>query len=670
VLSPRLSRSLPRKHRSWSEIRFRLRQEFSNLRLFAFPPHLPGDAIERTLSPCTSLPNPENVASWLKTTAFAPECIRIADEIVQHRFPLLGIVLETGGEIHWRRDYASGRETRALYFRLIPYLNAAKAGDHKIIWEINRHQHLVLLAQAHLLSGRQDFFDEIVRQLHSWIEQNPFQRGMNWSSALEVALRALSWIWVHHLVGDRFEGAFRRRFLDGLYRHGLHLEANFSFYFSPNTHLLGEAVALHALGKLFPNFPRASRWERTGASVAAAELDRQVHEDGSHFEQSSYYHVYALDMFLFHAILLRPSEAVCKILTRMAVFLDALLGPSRVLPFLGDDDGGRFFHPYGTRNQFGLATLATAGILLNRHAWVGDPRHLWEQAAWWLGPPKQVASLERPAAASTRFADSGLVVMAKDGVQLIADAGPFGPGNAGHSHADTLSLLLRQDAEQILIDPGTYTYVADPVWRDRFRGTAAHNTVRIDERDQALPVRPFAWKSPPEVKVTRWESSTEWDLLGATCSYAGFRHRRTIVFSKSGLLIVVLDRVEGGPGEHRIEQFWHFGVAVEQCSPQGFRAGTRTLMAFDPSSKPRLFEGGDYGWVSPAMGVKTPAPVVCVEMRATLPASLTTVFDLSGKSRTLSFRLHPDQSGIDCLRDDDSLVSLVWNESGVHMLSR
>ena len=26
---------------------------------------------------------------------------------------------------------------------------------------------------------------------------------MNWASALEVAFRALSWIWVYRLVGDR-----------------------------------------------------------------------------------------------------------------------------------------------------------------------------------------------------------------------------------------------------------------------------------------------------------------------------------------------------------------------------------------------------------------------------------------------------------------------------------
>jgi hypothetical protein len=606
--------------RTPAEIRFRLRQELTNLRLRAFPPHVPAT----TIAEIQALPEPPHVT----------ESLSIAEEILRHRFPLLAGTLKTDQEIRWRRDYSSGVESRAIYFRRIPYLNAAKSGDHKIIWELNRHQHLVLLAQAHLVSGRQDFLDEILRQLESWFAQNPFQRGINWSSALEVAFRSLSWIWVHHLVGDRFDQPFRRRFLEGLYRHGLHLEANLSYYFSPNTHLLGEAVALHAIGRLFPGFPESKRWEETGARVVRHELDRQVRPDGSHFEQSTYYHVYALDMFLFHAILSQLDDAFRDKLARMAAFLDAVMGPAGQLPFLGDDDGGRFFHPYGARPQFGLATLATCGALLDRPDWIRDPADLLEQAAWWIGPVKQTPSPDRTTRQSTRFPDSGLVVMVKDDVQLIADAGPFGAGSAGHSHADTLSLLVRQGAEQILIDPGTFTYVADPAWRDRFRGTAAHNTVRIDELDQAIPAGPFAWKSPPEVKVIRWETSSERDLLIAACSYGGFEHQRTIVFSKADLVISVLDRVTGASEEHRIEQFWHFGAPVQQLSPHCFQVGERALITFEPGTETRLFEGGDYGWISPAPGVKYPAPVVSVERLASLPVTLRALIDLSGKGGT------------------------------------
>lgn len=661
---------LPRKFasRSWDEIRFRLRQEVINFWFATLPPHLPVPAMEKHSDRSAVLPEPTAVIAQLKTTPFASECIRIAEAILKHRFPMLGDTLDTGPEIHWRRDYTVGVETDAAYFRRVPYLDVNRAGDHKNIWELNRHQHLVLLAQAYLFSGRRDFLEGLVAQLESWLAQNPFQYGINWASALEVGFRALSWIWIHHLVGDQLNEPFRRRFLEALYRHGLHLEVNLSYYFAPNTHLLGEAVALHAIGILFPWFPHARRWQETGARVVCKELDRQVLADGCHFERSTYYHVYALDMFLFHGILSGIDAVYRKKLIRMAGFLDSILGTSETLPYFGDDDGGRFFHPYGARNRFGLATLATCGQLLDHPEWIRNDHDREEQAAWWLRTPSASIQKQINMHNSAQFADCGLVVMVAGNIQLIVDAGAFGPGNAGHSHADTLSVVLRQDNEQLLVDPGTYTYVGDPAWRERFRGTAAHNTVRIDGSDQAIPRGPFAWGTKPEVEVLRWESSASRDVLTAACSYAGFRHQRTIVFNKNDLWIVVLDRLEGPPAEHKLEQFWHFGVPVRQCLPRCFQIGTKALIAFDATTTPRLFEGGDYGWVSPVLGVKSTAPVVCVEQSSALPSSLATLIDLSGKFRTLSFCLHNDQRWANCLYDGETEHSLSWHsvlDSGV-----
>lgn len=639
--------------RSLTEIRFRLRQEIANLLFLVSPPRLPASIPDASQVHFPALPDPSKVAARLRATPFAAEYVRLAEEILQHRFPLLGVTLETSQDIHWRRDYLSGIETGMTYFRRIPYLNVARAGDHKTIWELSRHQHLVLLAQAHLLSGRQDFLDELVRQLESWLAQNPFQCGMNWSSALEVAFRSLSWIWIDRLVGDRFDTGFRSRFLQELYRHGRHLEVNLSYYFSPNTHLLGEAVALHALGALFPFFPHAGRWREIGARVVRTELDRQVLADGCHFERSTYYHVYALDMFLFHAILLGPDSPDSAIyagkLARMAVFLDAIIGPSGVLPFLGDDDGGRFFHPYGPRDRFALATLASCGAFLNRPDWIRDASYLDEQAAWWLDPETRQS---QPSAVShsVLFPDCGLAVMAARDVQLIVDTGSFGPGRAGHSHADTLSIVIRLGHEQILIDPGTYTYVGDPRWRDRFRGTAAHNTIRIDGLDQAIPAGSFGWQSPPDVELHSWESSLATDVLTATCSSAGMRHRRKVLFHKTGLWIAVFDHLDGGSSEHRIEQFWHLGAEVRQISPQCLQVGENALLVFEAT--PRLVEGGDYGWVSPALGLKLPAPVACVEHLLTFPASLTTIIDLSGKARAMS------STSLELLTPDSWLLAL------------
>jgi len=519
----------------------------------------------------------------------ATELEALAEAILAHRFPLMGAVIETGPEIDWRRDYIHGISTGTPYFRCLPYLDFSRVGDHKLIWELNRHQHLLVLAQAFRLTGRREFLDETLRQLDGWMTQNPFLRGINWASALEVAFRALSWCWLYELAGFAMPEAPRRRFLTELYRHGRYLELNLSVYFSPNTHLLGEAVALHALGMRFPWWAEAARWARTGGSIVREQLERQVRADGSHFEQSAYYHVYALDLFLLHYQLAgRPKEYQAP-LVRMGEYLGALVGPSGLLPLIGDDDGGRLFHPYGDRLQFGRGTLAACAI---------------ETAC-------------APSPASGLFADAGVAIMITGKVQVVVKAGPFGEGSGGHSHSDVLSLVARLGNREVLIDPGTYTYVSDPAERHRFRGAAAHNTIRIDGRDQAVPAGPFRWREKPATVIRQWTSSDGRDFLDAACRYADFTHRRRVVFLKPEAVVAVLDTVEGPPGVHLLEQFWHLASAEDAAR-------------FSFSEPERMTEG----WRSRAFASKEPSPVLCVKRHGTLPGAMAAVLDLSGSPRT------------------------------------
>jgi hypothetical protein len=587
--------------RSPREIIFRLRQEASNLARMAHPPR----AVSAVRPPLARLPDAAEVARSLAGTPYAAEVERLAESILQHRFPLMGCEVDTGPGIDWRRDYVSGKSTGLEYFRRIPYLDFERAGDHKLIWELNRHQHLVLLAQAWRLTGRAEFYIEIEAQLESWWAANPYGRGINWTSALEVAFRALSWIWVYHIAGDQMSARLRRRFLESLYAHGRHLAGNLSVYFSPNTHLLGEAVVLHAIGTLFPDYPESTRWRRDAGAMVRAQMDAQVHADGSHFEQSTYYHVYALDMLLFSAVMEEMPPDYSAKLARMADYLDALLGPQRRLPFLGDDDGGRLFHPYGARDCFGRARGPAV--------WFGaDPSHDRE-------------GVIVPQGKSRLFEDAGIAIMQAGDTQLIADAGPMGSGGAGHSHADTLSFVLRRGDEELLIDAGTFTYVGDAKWRNWFRGTAAHNTIRIDGLDQATPLDPFRWADKPDVVINSWLTNFEEDFLDATCRYRGLEHRRRIRFKKPDV-ISVLDEVTGSGGPHLLEQFWHSGEEVTEESPRSFRLGhgARLLLPHDAT----LEIGGENGWRSRVFGSKEPAAVICMARKQELPASFLTVIEL------------------------------------------
>ncbi len=493
---------------------------------------------------------------------FTQDVTELAEKIRSHRFPIFGATIETGPEIRWRRDYIRGIETGLAYFRRIPFLDTARAGDHKIIWELNRHQHLVVLAQAYLRSGDWENVDEIRAQLESWMAANPFHRGTNWASALEVAIRALSWIWIDHYVGREMPATFRARWLHMLYLHGCHLANNLSFYYSPNNHLAGEAVALHALGLYFSGFPRARQWEQLGAQVTREQMDRQIRADGSSFEQSTYYQVYLLDMFTLHAALASPGLRYRAKLKQMAEFQRAMAGPSGRLPLLGDDDGG-------------CVSLGSIQRLGGKGNWQ-----------------------------SQLFPDAGLAVMTCGETQAIVDAGPFGALNAGHSHSDTLSIVVRSGGAEILIDPGTYTYTGDAEWRAWFRSTAAHNTIRIDGRDQGVQRGPFGWDSKPKVKILDWRTNAERDLLEAECCYAGFTHRRRVEFLKPDVFVIT-DDVSGPPGSHEIEQLWHLASG---------EAGAKLILPDDAE----LTES----WRSTMFGEKHLGPMLRVRRRSELPIRL------------------------------------------------
>ncbi len=596
--------------RSFRELTFRFRQEAVNALLSRSSPNLKLQAS----SPLSILPAPELVRVGVQDDEYIRRLTQLADEILQGRIPILGAAIDYGASVSWRRDPERGVETPATYFRGIPYLDVTAAGDHKLIWEVNRHQHLVLLAQAHALTGREDYCEHVFHQLEHWWTENPFQRGINWTSALEVAFRALSWLWIWHLLGSKMPLAFRQRFLAELYRHGLHLEYNLSIYFSPNTHLLGEAVALHALGRLFPAFPRCDRWRAVGREVVREHMETRVQKDGSYFEQSTYYHVYALDMFAFHAVLEEVPESYREGLFRMAEFLASLVSDSGDLPFLGDDDGGRFFSPYVTRSRFARATLATASALVGKRFFAYNQLDIDEIALWWLGPERRkndfAETLQRGPQA---FRDAGIVVMRRGSICTLFDAGPFGPGSAGHSHSDSLSLVVTVGDCEVLIDSGTYSYM-DREWRGYFRGSSAHNTVRIDGHDQAVTSGPFRWTAKPEVRLLAFDSNADQDHAVATCSYQGFTQTRTVDFINNEL--TVIDEIDGPAGEHDIEQFWHFALEPRPIGENTWAIGNIAEFGV---------EGGvvEESWRSRCFGSKEPAWVIVARRRATLPGTIT-----------------------------------------------
>jgi len=570
----------------------------------------------------------------------AHEIVERAERICQHRFDLLGYRdLDYGPEIDWHCDKVHGKRAPRKAWFTIRYLDFAEVGDSKVTWELNRHQHLVTLAKAYRLTGDAKFASELFRQWHHWHAENPYPIGINWASSLEVAFRSLSWIWMYHLLADSpvMPSGFRTAWLRALAVSGRHIDCYLSTYFSPNTHLLGEAVALIFIGTLCPEIPSARCWQERGWKIVQQEAVRQVGVDGMHFEQSTYYHVYALDFFLHSAVLasvnhIEVPKVFDRVLERM---LDVLvtLGRFGPVPRLGDDDGGRLFDPSRNLALHMLDPLATGAVLFGRgdfKALAGGP---CEETLWLLG----VSGLEEfarlpaltPSHNSTALRGGGLYVMTGEQRewQLVIDAGPQGAHTAGHGHADALSLAATSPGGDLLIDCGTLEYAGPGDDRDRFRSTPSHNTLVIAGQDQSKPRGPFGWERLPSVQAEGWISGKTFDLfVGSHDGYSQLpnpvSHRRFVFAHKSGFWLV--RDLALGFGEYPLDLFWHLGSELREDTADCFVAPGRGL---------RFVTVEGHGWSrtveqkpnSPVYGRKQDHAVLHFAAKAQLPTEFATV---------------------------------------------
>jgi hypothetical protein len=562
-----------------------------------------------------------------------------AERICAHRFDLLGYRdLDYGKQIDWSLDRVHGKRAPGRLFYKIGYLSFEDCGDVKVTWELNRHQHFLTLAKAYRISGEERFADEILAQWQHWNRGNPYPYGVNWASSLEYAFRALSWLWTYYLLGDcaKRRAGLREQFLRGLSVHGRAIERYLSTYFSPNTHLLGEAVALFFIGVLCPELPSAGRWKNAGWRITLEQAERQVRSDGFHFEQSLYYHVYAIDFFL-HARILASRNAIAipleydLALERMLDGL-AVLGLTGYVPRIGDDDGGRLFDGQRNRTEHMLDPLATAAVLYQRGDFKAVARGLREETLWLLGSAAGSAfdniPAQQPANKSVAFAQSGLHVMNASGRQIVIDAGPLGAGSGGHGHADALSLWVSDQAGPIFIDSGTLEYVGDGPERNRYRSTAAHNTLTIGDVGQPEPRAPFTWSHHPKSVVERWVQGEHFDLfIGTQDAYARLSspvmHRR-FVFSRKSDFWLVRDALEG-TGEHKLDIYWHLAPGFAARGTRWSRASGSELHVITPEGTHWSQEVEAGSW-SPAYGEAQEAPVLHFGTVASLPAEFATLF--------------------------------------------
>ena len=568
-----------------------------------------------------------------------------ADRIVFGHYDLLGycgLRFDGSGRFEWNYDPVHDRRAPDGFWNTIPYLDPS-IGDHKVIWELNRHQHWLALGRAYWLTTERRYRDRCLAELASWLDANPPLMGVNWTSMLELALRSLSWIWALHFFADpdiEDPSPWTADLAHALDRQLTHIEQNLSYYFSPNTHLTGEALALYVAGRSLPWLPHAIRRADVGRRVLVAEIDRQIAHDGGHRERSAHYHRYTHDFYALALIVARITDdpiapTFARALARIAFATRVLADAQGTLPHLGDDDGGTLTPLTGRRVDDVRDSLALAAALLDRPALqIGSAP---EETYWCLANPtfdNQSAILNPQSSilGSVALEETGYYVSRRGGTQVIVDGGPHGYQNAGHAHADALAVTVTLRGVPLLIDPGTGCYTVDAEVRERLRSTAMHNTITIDDRSQSIPDGPFQWSRTADSSVVRWRTNDGFDYFDGTHDgYGAIAHRRRVLVLH-GTVVLVADLIDGAAqasAHWHLDPRWHVEIDGSRAivTAAGERAGLFAVGA--PFELFRADRATGLGWYSPVYGRVDATTTLRLTAAGDGPRWLITVIDLS-----------------------------------------
>ena len=580
-----------------------------------------------------------------------------AERIAEGRLDVFALrELDLGMPPRWNRDPKTGIEAPLAFGKLLDYRDPGLVGDIKYLWEPNRHLHVVTLAQAYALSGKRHFYDTLVTHLDSWFIACPYGRGPNWTSALEAGLRLINWSIAWQLVQPIADPDFRARWLRSVYEHAHFIRHWLSAHSSANNHLIGEAAGLFIAGVTWPHWRDMNEWTASAKKILEREALAQNAPDGVNREQALWYQQFVLDMLVLCLLAGKAngewfSADYESRIEAMMDFIASIMDRGGNVPMFGDADDGTVVRldpdPAFSPSR---SALAIGALLFRRGDFKLKAGVLDDKARWLLGGEAghQYAALDAEATrlpSRQGFPEGGYYILGAEfdtpaEIRAVVDAGPLGYTSiAAHGHADALSFTLSVGGREFLIDPGTYAYHTQERWRQYFRGTSAHNTVRIDGRDQSEQGGNFLWLQKARAGCGLWLSSSEKDSFegwhdGYTRLDDPVKHRRLVELDKLARRLLIEDSLEMGE-EHEVELFFH---CAEECRvdavADGYlieRDGIAVRLTPPAGGASELYRGSLsplLGWVSRAFDRRQATTTIAWRAKLSTPTLLRTIIQI------------------------------------------
>ena len=466
------------------------------------------------------------------------------------------------------------------------------------------------LAHAFTVTGERRFLRAWERLVRSFARQVPV--GTDTSDV--TARRVQNWLYAWQAFAaapayDGLEDDLEVELLESIGAQLAFIDATMS---PERNHRTMELYALFVCALGLPGLDGGGVLLRRAMAGLHENLLTDVRPDGVQREHSTHYHLIALRSFL--AALENARRFGLEFPDGYEARLHAACDfglhchrPDGTIPALSDSDTGSFGD-----------LLGLAAELLDRP----DLRFFATRGAQGTPPRRRLAS----------FPDGGYHVQRSgwatgDEAFLIFDCGALGDG--GHGHYDVLSVEAVAGGRPLVMDPGRYTYAeGDPNWRHWFKGTAAHNTVVVDGRDQ-VPYRRGkpARGTHPQAQLLSRDSAPGLDVLAGEVRSVCYDavHVRRVAFVADSFWIIE-DELQA-PSRHRYDLRHH--LAPEAQDQVVLRSAGGATVVRAPGLALVLAGDGEAaledGWISPDYGIKHAAPVVSVVAGAVSSARFVSV---------------------------------------------
>ena len=451
---------------------------------------------------------------------------------------------------------------------------------------------------AYRLTGRPEYLETAQLVARRWIAEclHAERSTAIWSDHI-TALRALTLcqLWVASKGDAVTLPPLAAELFSALERHAVKL-AHPRFHRYEHNHGITQAYALLVLGVLLAPHPRAPQWTRLGRERIEAQMRDNVSPEGVHLEHSPAYQVYVLLQFIAAARFARAHGVALSAgfedrLRAMILASAHMLRPDGALPALGDGTTGSPIH-------------VVPDDLVE---WAGTPADAFTYAVSRGSAGRAPSSPDAisPAGGSA-FLRSGWAAAGEAHADAFL-ALRLATFPTAHIHRDVLSFELFAHGADLVVDtggPGVYPFRA---W---LKSTAAHNTVVVDGRDQAVgPSR-----------LIKTQQGAGGVLIDAEHGlYPGVRHRRVLVFRRSGM-VLLLDHLQSADA-HDYALLLHLAPTLEPV-PEGLAVrcrnatggpGLRVEALLDAGLELSVLRGEGrpgQGWIQAGPGRTLPSAVL------------------------------------------------------------